>query len=618
MTTPTLGFASPLDTSLSGLSASIASDVPGRFHCALAGHSYMIDLANDLNGFRGTHFTRKSVPILRAQADTANIPGEQSLNRETEWRRVAENWNHGAGQTYFDRADSDPARFNTSKGVNCWDKWQLSLLNDTSNQRASVNTNLRLTVCGGFVYVADGNTLAYTANINASPVVWTTVTGTPATQCAFLTSDGSTVYAAFGASGIYSTAAGTASAASFNPTAATIVGYTKGRLMAANGNALYNITSATTQTLILTHPNTSFAWVGFAEGPGYIYAAGYAGNKSLIYKLTIQTDGTALASPIVAGELPTGETVRTIKGYLGTLSIGTDLGVRFATLSASGDLTIGALITTSAPVMNFEPAGRFVWYALTNYDATSTGLGRLTPTTFTEPLVPSYASDVMAAAQGTVLSIAIVGNTRIFTVSGVGVFVEGTAKVASGTLTSGRIAFGIGDSKVGMFLELRTAPLAGSVTVQVAGDSGNPLSVGGSTAVNSTRPDNPLNLSQLRAEYFETTLTLTRDTVVTNGPVVTRSTLRAYPAPTRSFTFTVPLILHTQIRDAEGNDYFYDVAAERAFLENLLLNQTLVSYQQGRQSYSVLVDDLIWIPIKPTGDRRDFDGTLVAELKAVS
>jgi len=388
--------------------------------------------------------------------------------------------------------------------------------------------------------------------------------------------------------------------------------------MSATTNLLYNITGTATQTLLLTHPNASFAWVGFAEGPGFIYAAGFAGNRSLIYRVTILPDATALAAPTVAGELPTGETVRTIKGYLGTLSIGTDLGVRFASIASTGDLTIGALITTTSAVQNFEPSGRFVWYGLSNYDATSTGLGRLTPTTFTEPLVPAYASDIMATAQGAVLSIAIVGSTRIFTVSGVGVYVEGTNKVASGNLVGGRIAFGIGDSKVGMYVELRTQPLAGSVTVAVGADGGTPVSISGSSSAGTTRPDNPLNVGQVRAEFFELTTTLNRDAVTTTGPVVTRLTLRAYPAPTRAFTLTVPLILHSRVLDVEGNDFSYDVAAERAYIEGLLTAQTLTTFQLGTASSSVLIDDVVWVPIKPTGDRRDFDGTLVVELKAVA
>ena len=93
---------------------------------------YMLDLAADLNGFRGQHFSRESQPVLRAQADTGSTPGEQSINREDLWRRAQESWHHGAGQVYLDRADSDSSRFLSSKGVNVWDKWALSLLHDTT------------------------------------------------------------------------------------------------------------------------------------------------------------------------------------------------------------------------------------------------------------------------------------------------------------------------------------------------------------------------------------------------------------------------------------------------------------------------------------------------------
>jgi hypothetical protein len=255
---------------------------------------------------------------------------------------------------------------------------------------------------------------------------------------------------------------------------------------------------------------------------------------------------------------------------------------------------------------------------MSNYDSVSTGLGRLSPTVFTDTLVPAYATDLMAAAQGTVLSISTQASRRCFTVSGVGVFVESTSKVTSGTLTSGKVTFGIGDPKVAMFLDLRHLALAGSVSVALATDGNNPVTAGTSNVAGSTQPVYAINLAQARGETFETTLTLTRDTVVTSGPTVTRSTLRAFPAPTRSFTMVVPILLHSRVLDVNESDTFFDVEAERVYLEGLMTGEQLVTYQQGTATYSVLVDDIIEVPIKPSADRTGFDGTLVLLLKDVT
>lgn len=615
------GIDNPLDGAFYSGGGSTTTDVPGRFEVAVAGRGYMIDHAVDLNGFRGMHFARDSVQALRAQADTANTPGEQSLSRQDLWRRAAESWHHGSGQTYLDRSDSDSARFNSSKGVDCWTKWALSLLPDTRSIRASANTNLRLTAAGTYTYLADGNSLLYTTDVTAGPVVWTTVTGTPAASNAWVTTDGNNVYAAYGASGIYSTTRGAAAAASYNTLACTLIGYVKGRLMAANLNSIYNVTAAgAPPAALLAHPNTDFTWVGFAEGPGFIYAAGFSGTRSLIYKITLQPDATALTPPVVAGELPTGETVRSVKGYLGMLLVGTDSGLRVASIDTSGNLTFGALIPTSSPVLNFEPADRFVWYGLTNLDGTSTGLGRVDLTAFISPLTPAYATDLMATGQGSVLSISTNQSRRVFTVSGLGVFGESGNKVTSGTLLSGRIAYGVADDKVAMFGDLRTTPLAGQVTVGLAANGGSSTAIGTHSLAGATSPDYPFTAGQVRAEFFETTLTLSRSAGLTTGPTVTRLVLRAYPTPTRSATWTVPILLHTTLLDSNESEYSEDPLGQRQYLETLWRSQQLITFQEGAASYTVLLDDFRWVPIKRSGDLANstFDGTLVLTLKEVA
>jgi hypothetical protein len=70
----------------------------------------------------------------------------------------------------------------------------------------------------------------------------------------------------------------------------------------------------------------------------------------MIYKTTIKADGTALDVPIHAGQLPHGEIVTAIHGYLGYIAIGSNRGIRLATSDNDGNLTIGPLLETTNSV----------------------------------------------------------------------------------------------------------------------------------------------------------------------------------------------------------------------------------------------------------------------------
>jgi hypothetical protein len=584
-------------------------DVPGKWDCSINGRGYMIDLAS------GEGFSRRSIPLLRNQANTGEQFGEASLNPEGLWRRSQDSWDHGAGQTHLDRDESDRRRFRSSKGIDVWNRWQISLLPDTASKRASTSTNLALQPVGTFLYLTDGTALLYTTSLTGTPT-WTTVTGTPATAPSSIASDGFNVYTAHGAAGVYRTTRGAATTASHNTLAATLLGYVKGRLMAANGASIFNITSTTVPAALYTQPNTDFTWVGFAEGQSVIYAAGFSGDKSLIYRTAIKADGTALDVPVIAGELPDGEIVRSIDGYLGFVLLGTDMGVRFCASDTAGNLTIGALIRTSSAVRCFEGQDRFVWFGWTNYDGVSTGLGRMDLSTFITSLTPAYASDLMATTQGNVTSVATFANRRVFAVSGVGVFSQTTSLVPSGTLDTGLISYGLVDPKAGMLLDVRLSSFAGTNTASVAVDGGPFAQVG---IRSGTSDDEAFQVGQRSGENFEVRHTLTRSATDTSaGPVVTRYTLHVYPKQTSGQVFVVPLLLHERVRDRLDNVNFVNVRAEQDELITLQTSRKLVVYQTGTESHTVLIDDSAFAYSHPTSDGKAWNGTHNVRLKELT
>lgn len=583
-----------------------ADEVPGLFPVGLGGRTYLIDL---LSG----EFRRRTIPLIRQQADNQDQPGEHSINPEDLWRRFQQDWSHGAGQTYYDR-DSDPSRYRLSKGVDPWTKWELSLLPDTDEKRSTAGTNLYMAVAGTRLYITDGTTLAYTTDVTAGTPTFTDVTGTPGAATS-ITSDGFNVWTAHSASGIYATTRTSGSTASYVTGTVTLVRYLKGRLMAAAANSIYNVIAAgALPTALLTHANTDFLWVDMAESRTHIYMAGYAGDKSLIYSTTIRPDGTALEAPSVAGELPDGEIVRSMKGYLGFIAIGTDKGIRFCNTDSAGKLTLGSLIPTTAAVFDFEGQDRFIWFGWTNYDAVSTGLGRIDLSVFTQPLTPAYASDLMVTGQGAVQSIVTFQNLRVFSVSGDGFYAETTDKVTTGTLESGLITYGIPDTKMAVFMEIRHEALAGSVSIALSADGDVYDVIGGSNVAGSTGES--FGTGQVLGSTFETRLTLTRAAVTTTGPTVTRATLRSYPIPARGEFLTVPLVLHESL-DVNGTIRTINPREEFNFIKSLVSNQTLVAFQFGSETLSVFVDDYDWSPTIEMKDNSGWAGICTVKLKSV-
>lgn len=581
-------------------------EVPHRWDVSLNGRGFLVDLtAGD------DSFSRRSIPLLRNQANTGEQFGEASLNPEELWRRSQDSWDHGAGQDYYDRPDSDRRRFRISKGIDVWSKWSMSLLRDTATRRASANTNLALAVAGTYLYVTDGTALVRTQDLTS----FTAVTGLP-NAATSIASDGFTVFTAHGASGVYATTRGAASSSAYNALATQLVGYVKGRLMAANNNVVYNITSAAVPAPTFTHPNADFRWVGFAEGQTQIYAAGFSGDKSLVYRTTIRPDGTSLDTLIVAGELPDGEIVRAIGAYLGFVLLGTDKGLRFCATDGSGNLTVGSLIRTDGAVRCFEGQDRFVWFGWENYDTSSTGLGRLDLSTFIAELTPAYASDLMADGQGAVASVVTFGDVRVFTATGIGVIGETTEKVESGTLDTGLISYELSDPKVAVYADVRLSDLSGTNRGYLSVDGGS-FELIGTRAGDSD--DEPFMAGQRSGEQFELRMELLRSATATSrGPVVTRLQLRSYPKPTRGEIFTVPLLLHEQVIDRQDSNAQMDVVDALEEIRTLQDSRLLVIYQVGTESHTVLVDDSQFVYSHRTSDGRAWNGTCLVKLKRLA
>ena len=563
--------------------------VPDVFPVAINGRPYMLDMASN-------QMSRQFDARVRDSVDQSAEPGESALNPQGLWRRSQSSWHYGAGQEYSDTADAEPFRFFTSKGVDVWGKGKLSLLPDTTNVYTTTGTNLFVTTAGARLYGSDGQSLKFTTDFNTV----TTVTGTNASAIFGVTSDGFNVFFSYADGNIDKTTASIGTASDYiTGISAGKLAYVKGRLMVAGQGAdkhkMWNIvtapdSSANNPSPLFTHKNTNFQWVGFAGGQTHIYAAGVAGNISLVYKTQIENDATALAAPTVAAELPQGEIITCIYGYLGYIIIGTEQGFRFCSATEDGNLVIGPLVETDSAISAFAGIGKYVYFGLTNFDATSTGIGRMDISVFISVNQPAFASDLMATAQGAVQDIHEFNGKPLFTVSGQGVFTpHATNLVASGFLRSGIYRWGVPDAKFIPKLDLRCLPLTGSVTLSVAADGGQFEDF---TAFDTAEAKEK-TLDGLESKIFEAEIkvTLTRSAGGTTGPTLTRWMARAYAAPLRSQIFTVPLIMHHKLKVA-GREYWQDVDDELRRLRDLVENPRVVTYQENTETFAVVIENV--------------------------
>ncbi len=577
-------FRSPFRPAAGFFSGTGATNlVPNVYPVALNGRPYVIDL-------KANAFQRQYDARVRDSVDQSAEPGEAAINSQGLWRRSQSSWHYGAGQKFSDSADAEAFRFNTSKGIDVWEKGEASLLKDVTQVLADSAATLRALTVGTRLYVGTGGDVKFTTDLST----FTDCTGEPAGNVGGMATDGFNVFVAFAGHGIRNVTTSSNAFSSYVTGTDTFVNlsYVKGRLMASLDNAVYNFTSGGGPgSALFTHLNTGFRWVGFAGGQNHIYMGGFAGNSSLIYRTTIKADASSLDTPIVALELPAGETISGLGSYLGYILIGTTTGIRVASSDSDGNLVVGPLIETGNAVNSFNGYDRFVWFNWTNFDATSTGLGRLDLGVFISTNQPAYASDLMVTAQGVVGSVNTINERPVFVVIGSGIYVEhATDKVSTGYFESGIYRWGVPDAKFIPKWDLRVRPLTGSVTLAVRSDGG-----AYHTFAAYTLPlGKEKTLSGLEDRVFEAEVKITinrSSTDNTAAPELTRWMGRAYAAPLRSQIFSIPLLMYHKL-NIRGREYYQDVEVELAFLRDLVETARIVQYQENEDAFSVIVEDV--------------------------
>ena len=438
------------------------------------------------------------------------------------------------------------------------------------------------------------------------------------------------------------------------------------------------VTSSIFPDTLVTHENANWVWSDVTGGETQVYFSGYVssplGNKgsgaiyrsNMLGSSTSSSTGvqtiTASASsvpwnldyPVQALPMSPDEYPTCIQSYLNFIFIGTNRGIRMTqplgqyapSTTTTSNLKSGPLIPNilqpvTLPVTSIVGDGRYVWFSWNNYDASSTGLGKLDLGTFIngDPLTPAYASDLMVTGQGVInnLDWDPVTCTPLMAVSGKGIYgpyatnIGGiptvTKYVASGQITSGIFDYGIPDPKIPVYFDFNGVATNGSnLTASVITDPNDPTLIQSFTVpstgsfTSGAANEYTVTSTTVKARQFKATVNLnagTKTTTRDTSPILNRWTLKSWPAVVQGTQISVVLQMFS-VNVVDGLEVFTDPYAELYWLETRRQNQDIVTYTEGPLQVTAVVDALDWIPHK----RRDnwengYEGDLVLNLKTI-
>ena len=250
------------------------------------------------------------------------------------------------------------------------------------------------------------------------------------------------------------------------------------------------------------------------------------------------------------------------------------------------------------------------------------GTGRIDLSTFTEPLVPAYATDLMVGAEAsptvaTCTSVQRHEGRTYFALSAEGFYAEDPSDVKpTGYVWSGWLRYGITEDKVVQEINLRHEPLRGTITPVLMGEDLVEFTVGTSSkvdglAANLKREVNIGEAAMMRLDFVAGG--------VNETPVLKRWTVQALPTPKRLDEVILPVVLreHVTYGQGSGQDYYYDTLDTFEYLQGFVGSGSTLAYQEGEKTYRVYLDRLEEQPDSWTSNKRFFNGTLVLRLLVV-
>ena len=599
----------------------------GNSVVGVAGRPYLLDTT-------GGRYNRRGVTVVQ-QRNTSDQRDILLLPQDI-WRQSSESWHLGKGQSNQDRNDSLAFRYSDSFGVDPWTKYEFTLLPQTEQLGGSATVyagDVWLTTHTDYLIVVNDDTL-YRYDTLSTTATASAIVPSAGNTIIDVADDGHIVTTVHADGKIYKTSDPSWTPALWKTEAnTTFIDWVKDYLIIGKANVLKDATKSSSPTTIYTHPDTAFRWVDATDGNQAIYVLGGIGQRWEIHKITLKDDGTGLNPAIVAARLPDGEVGYSIGRYLDFVFVGTNKGVRMATMQDNGDLTLGPILPTEKPVRCFEGQDRFVWFGISDmiqpyaslgtetYPSASAvcGLGRMDLSQFTvSALTPAFANDLFAANETGHETTGVVTyqDKRVFAVSDGSVYFETADKVPSGWLTQGVISFSIEDPKSALYQQLKWNPeCAGRAMIDIAFDStafGRYANL--QVTPTSIRSDN-LNFNGINFSRADIRFVLNRCPIdETKAPRISRWEFRASPIKGKASRWELPIMNYDEV-EIDGVTYTRDVLVELDFLINLVESGTVFIYQESGRSYQVHARDFVWQPEKLSANGNGWQGmfTMVVE-----
>lgn len=432
-------------------------------------------------------YRRSSGALQAPRFATGDTPFSQAVER---YSFVGSgDWSRGAGQRLMDRQDSDPRAFWDSEGLDVFTPGQLSLLNETTQQRASTQATVRAAVASGALLVqTDDSELTRQTAVDGAG----TAMSFGSDVVTDLASDGVYWYAAADSVEIFRGSSTTVGAAwsdlSTQTTAIDLIEWASDRLAVAYTDAssqacLSTLTPAGAEETAggrFKHQDATITAI--TAGDGYVWYSVNRQDRSQVWAWQL---GSSDAS-FLALELPQGQSVTGLYFYLGNIMVRAeqDLGaVIYRTVPSSGELTPERLLTIDGAGNgpgDFVGSDRFVFFSWTAMSAGgASGVGAIDLATGGYAKWFAAPSD---SAAGDVTSLFVWEGRVGFTVDSYGAVLEGTDPVASGYLESSTSDMGSALTKVVDRAELIADPLpsGGAVVLAFSPDGGATFTTFGS------------------------------------------------------------------------------------------------------------------------------------------
>jgi hypothetical protein len=621
---------------IAGASTPLFTNTSNIYDIAIGGQPFLLGASDKYP------YQRQTATYRKQQFDNTKEVGEQSF--EGWWLRSQSSFHLGAGINYLDPYLSENVqfRFNDSAGVDVWTQGQVSMLADTTNV-FTLSDNIQMfgaidSLDQDCIFVSDDSTLT---RIAADGTDATVVYGGSGSDITSLAQDGLNYYAANN-TGIYRgalTGTGATGSIYYQTGDNTVIGFVKQRLVAAIGPSVYEITTATGATGPLvadkryTHPDADWNWTAIVEGPQAIYASGFRGNNSSIFKFSLSTVGVmpTLTNAVTAADFPDDEHVTALGVYLGTyMMIGTNKGIRVGILDANGDISYGPLTyekTDTSHTLSFAFKDRFAYATVTNAIDGKSGLIRIDLSQETEPGRYAYAKDLSSGVTGNCRAVAFIGDTgrAAFAVAGSGVYFEhATNKTPTGFLDTGFIRYATIEKKYFKLIKPRfDTPMFGTCTIstkEIDGDVTSIITIANGTPALNT--DLATNINQPQEE-LAFRFTFGRDaTDTTKGPVFDGYQVKSLPAVIRARQLTIPLVNYDFETDRYGIQNGYEGRAwdRLQVLENLEAagDTTIIQDFTTGEQITGLIEQLSFERTTPA-DRRysGFGGIVYVSVRTV-